>query len=302
MKNYFLIFLFINLWIPSYVSGLDLKKEVENKENYDLNNKRLNQQNEIDDLKLVGSFDHFFYYPSCCVIGITKNQIFIENRQGQFKRIKSKFEKKTNSYSWGDNQNLDVNKIQNKMYQLYIPKGMFDINNLFIKNKQGAQESIENLSFCSGFTKDLYLSDSRGQMKRGCSGSLFFTLKKLQEEIDAKKEKESKNVYIEMTPPETVPEDEYGKILSENISRNKEYPRIAHMKGIEGIVEIEVEVNGKTNTQNVRLSKSSGSGEYFKMLDDSALNVVKKSLPFSINENLKEKHFTIRIPISFNIE
>lgn len=111
----------------------------------------------------------------------------------------------------------------------------------------------------------------------------------------------------EPPPPPPVPSQtdindargKYGNALWSAISKHKKYPRIAQMRGWQGevIVELQLDGNGKINSKKV--VQSSG----YSALDKQALEMVEKALPFPVPpEVLRGSNFTITVPVPFKLE
>ncbi len=92
---------------------------------------------------------------------------------------------------------------------------------------------------------------------------------------------------------------DYGNTLWGAISKHKQYPRIAQMRGWQGesIVELQLDGNGKLKSK--KIIKSSG----YEALDKQALEMVDKALPFPAPpEVLRDSNFSITVPIPFKLE
>lgn len=76
------------------------------------------------------------------------------------------------------------------------------------------------------------------------------------------------------------------------------YPRMAKRKGMEGTVLVEVWLDENGNQTHLSLLKSSG----FDLLDDAALNAVKKWRFNGHKENGVALAHRVRIPVRFNLD
>ncbi|MCB5186168.1 energy transducer TonB [Methylobacillus gramineus] len=91
----------------------------------------------------------------------------------------------------------------------------------------------------------------------------------------------------------------YGSMLAKAISKYKQYPKIAQMRGWQGEVIVEVQSDGNGNVISSRIQKSSGH----KVLDEQALTMVKKASPLPAPpEALRGKILNILVPIPFSLE
>ena len=91
----------------------------------------------------------------------------------------------------------------------------------------------------------------------------------------------------------------YGNLLGSEIAKHKQYPKIAQMRGWEGevIVDIQLDKNGNVLSSNIQ--KHSG----YEALDKQALEMVKKASPFPAPpEVLRGNSFNIQVPVSFRLE
>lgn len=91
----------------------------------------------------------------------------------------------------------------------------------------------------------------------------------------------------------------YRKLLSAEFARYKKYPQVAQMRGWQGTVLIQLQVDAEGHASNPVISQSSGK----EMLDNQALESVKKALPLPLPpEILRGKPFPITVPIAFRLE
>ncbi len=118
-------------------------------------------------------------------------------------------------------------------------------------------------------------------------------------------------VVAQPTPPEppkqvTVNQDEidnsrnqYGSLLSREIAKYKQYPKIAQMRGWQGDVAVDIQIDGNGNVLATKIHTSSG----FESLDKQALEMVKKASPFPMPPAaLRAKPFNVLVPVSFRLE
>lgn len=91
----------------------------------------------------------------------------------------------------------------------------------------------------------------------------------------------------------------YGNTLWNAISKHKKYPRVAQMRGWQGEVIVELELDGNGKISSKKIAKSSG----YSVLDNQALEMVEKALPFPVPpEVLRGSNFTITVPVPFKFE
>ena len=93
--------------------------------------------------------------------------------------------------------------------------------------------------------------------------------------------------------------NQYGNLLSREVAKHKQYPKIAQMRGWQGDVELDLQIDGSGNLVTSKVRTSSG----FEALDKQALEMVKKAAPFPLPpEALRAKTFNVIIPVSFKLE
>lgn len=91
----------------------------------------------------------------------------------------------------------------------------------------------------------------------------------------------------------------YGSLLSREVAKHKQYPKIAQMRGWQGDVEVDIQLDGNGNVLSSKIHTSSS----FDALDKQALEMVKKASPFPMPpEALRSKPFNVMVPISFKLE
>lgn len=94
--------------------------------------------------------------------------------------------------------------------------------------------------------------------------------------------------------------NQYGNLLSREVAKHKQYPKIAQMRGWQGDVELDLQIDGSNgNLISSKVRTTSG----FEALDKQALEMVKKAAPFPLPpEALRAKTFNVIIPVSFKLE
>lgn len=91
----------------------------------------------------------------------------------------------------------------------------------------------------------------------------------------------------------------YGSTLWGAISKHKQYPRIAQMRGWEGETVVELLLDGNGKLKSKKIIQSSG----YDSLDKQALEMVEKAAPFPAPpEVLRGSNFSIKVPIPFKLE
>jgi len=106
--------------------------------------------------------------------------------------------------------------------------------------------------------------------------------------------------------PNIVPQEQvtqylesYSSLLANAIAKYKQYPKIAQMRGWQGTVIADLEIDSKGAVMSVIIKKSST----YEVLDNEALEMIKKASPFPAPpENLRGKNFNVLVPISFKLE
>ena len=93
--------------------------------------------------------------------------------------------------------------------------------------------------------------------------------------------------------------NQYGSLLSREIAKHKNYPKIAQMRGWQGDVSVDILIDGNGNVLSSKIHTSSG----FESLDKQALEMVKKASPFPLPPAaLRSKPFNVLVPVSFRLE
>ena len=93
--------------------------------------------------------------------------------------------------------------------------------------------------------------------------------------------------------------ESYSAILTKAIAKQKKYPRIAQMRGWQGEIIIDLEIDGKGNLINSKIKQKSG----FKILDKEGMAMIKRASPFpKPPKELESKIFNVIVPISFKLQ
>ncbi|MEO8418523.1 MAG: energy transducer TonB [Methylophilaceae bacterium] len=91
----------------------------------------------------------------------------------------------------------------------------------------------------------------------------------------------------------------YGNLLAREIAKHKQYPKVAQMRGWQGRVIVELQIDGSGNVLSSIIHDPSG----YEVLDRQALEMVKKASPFpSPPDALRGRTFNILVPVSFRLE
>ena len=91
----------------------------------------------------------------------------------------------------------------------------------------------------------------------------------------------------------------YGGLLTKEISKHKQYPKVAQMRGWQGEVLLELQLDGNGNMLSAKVKNSSS----YEALDKQALEMVKKASPFPAPPDaLKGRSFVILVPIPFRLD
>jgi len=106
--------------------------------------------------------------------------------------------------------------------------------------------------------------------------------------------------------PNIVPQEQvtqhiesYSSLLANAIAKSKQYPKIAQMRGWQGTVIADLEIDTKGAVISIKIKKSST----YEVLDNEALEMIKKASPFPAPpESLRGKNFNVLVPISFKLE
>jgi protein TonB len=106
--------------------------------------------------------------------------------------------------------------------------------------------------------------------------------------------------------PNIVPQEQltqhlesYSSLLANAIAKYKQYPKIAQMRGWQGTVIADLEIDSKGTVISIKIKKSST----YEVLDNEALEMIRKASPFPAPpESLRGKNFNVLVPISFKLE
>ena len=104
-----------------------------------------------------------------------------------------------------------------------------------------------------------------------------------------------------IVPQEQVTQhiESYSSLLANAIAKYKQYPKIAQMRGWQGTVIVDLEIDTKGAVISIKIKKSST----YEVLDNEALEMIKKASPFPAPpESLRGKNFNVLVPISFKLE
>jgi periplasmic protein TonB len=90
----------------------------------------------------------------------------------------------------------------------------------------------------------------------------------------------------------------YGSLLSREFAKYKQYPRIATIRGWQGIVKIELHVDANGTVTSATVIESSK----YEILDKQALESVHKAIPLPPPPGaLRGREFTIVVPFSYTL-
>lgn len=91
----------------------------------------------------------------------------------------------------------------------------------------------------------------------------------------------------------------YARTLQQHMSRFKHYPRIARRRGWQGQPVVRFSLDREGALLRVELETSSGH----KILDQAALDTVKKSVPFpKIPEGMESSTLSFKLPVQFVLD
>lgn len=93
--------------------------------------------------------------------------------------------------------------------------------------------------------------------------------------------------------------NQYGSLLSREFAKHRQYPRIAQVRGWQGVVRVQLEMNVHGQILSTGIQESSG----YKSLDEQALEMVKKAAPLPVPpEVLRTRQFSVLVPVVFRLE
>ena len=102
------------------------------------------------------------------------------------------------------------------------------------------------------------------------------------------------------TSPEKIKstKSDYSNLLANAISKYKQYPKLAQVRGWQGIVIIEIEMSPTGAVLSMTIKKSSG----YEVLDAEAMQMIQRAIPLpQPPESLKAKNFAVLVPVSFQL-
>jgi len=93
--------------------------------------------------------------------------------------------------------------------------------------------------------------------------------------------------------------NQYGTELANALARYKQYPKIAQMRGYQGDVLVDVQMDSNGNVTSSKIHQSSG----YESLDNQALEMVKKASPLPPPPYvLRGRSFNVLVPVSFHLQ
>ena len=104
--------------------------------------------------------------------------------------------------------------------------------------------------------------------------------------------------------PNIVPQEQltqhlesYSSLLANAIAKYKQYPKIAQMRGWQGTVIADLEIDSKGTVISIKIKKSST----YEVLDNEALEMIRKASPFPAPpESLRGKNFNVLVHSNSN--
>jgi protein TonB len=91
----------------------------------------------------------------------------------------------------------------------------------------------------------------------------------------------------------------YGQSISKEIKRHLKYPPLAQRRGWQGTAEVLLRLTADGKVDGISIGKSSGQ----KVLDDEALNMVRRALPLpQAPQDLRGRELTVTVPIVFKLD
>lgn len=91
----------------------------------------------------------------------------------------------------------------------------------------------------------------------------------------------------------------YRNLLARAFDKHRQYPRLAQMRGWEGTVRLQLELDANGNITSSTVIESSG----FEVLDKQALETARKASPLPPPPDpLRNRPFSIMVPVTFRLE
>jgi protein TonB len=87
-------------------------------------------------------------------------------------------------------------------------------------------------------------------------------------------------------------------MLWRRIEQLKRYPAGARLNRWEGTVVVKAIVRDDGELMDLRMEKSSG----YAVLDDDAMELLRRASPLKLRQELGRSQLTIRIPITYKLE
>lgn len=92
---------------------------------------------------------------------------------------------------------------------------------------------------------------------------------------------------------------QYSGTLGRAIAKHKSYPKIAQMRGWQGVCLLDLKLDSSGNVTSASVKESSGH----EVLDNQALEMARKAAPFPTPpEVLRDRSFNLTVPVSFKLE
>jgi protein TonB len=98
--------------------------------------------------------------------------------------------------------------------------------------------------------------------------------------------------------PDSTALDEYGRALSDLLSRQQQYPRLAALRGWEGEVRLRLKVARKGNLVAVQIVHSSGH----EVLDQHAVQLVQGAALPNPPESVGDREIQVVVPIHYKLQ
>ena len=109
---------------------------------------------------------------------------------------------------------------------------------------------------------------------------------------------------VDAPPQKSPPADtknmqaQYGALLAQEITKFKQYPALAKLARQQGVVILQLQMNSLGALISAKVYQSST----YELLDNQALDMVKKAAPFSQPPiDLREHDLNVLVPVSFRL-
>lgn len=99
-------------------------------------------------------------------------------------------------------------------------------------------------------------------------------------------------------PDDSQALDDYGRGILELLTRHRQYPRLAALRGWEGEVRLRLKVAGKGGLLAVQVVRSSG----YEVLDQHALQLIQGAALPALPDSFADREIQVVVPIHYKLQ